>query len=136
MSFQVNVSIPIQPLASLDVNYVQLPSAEGSMGVLQNHAPLRCTLVPGVVLCRLPDQSVRVFSISGGVAMVRNNVVTILADIAEDAHAIDSHRAEAARERALQRLREGSPEINRARAEAALHRSLARIQARFLVDRK
>ncbi len=130
MPLQVNLCIPTQPLANLTAIYVQLPSAAGSMGILPSHAPLRCELAPGVVVCRLTDETERVFSVSSGLAVIRNNTVTILADTAEDAQNIDTSRAQAARERALRRL--GGDEagmIDRVRAEAALRRALARLDA-------
>ena len=136
MPLQVNLCIPTQPLASLTVDYVQLPSVDGRMGVLVNHAPLRCILAPGVVMCRLPDDSIRVFSVSSGLAMIRKNVVTILADAAESAENIDPVRAHAARDRAVARLGGVDQDrIDRARAEAALQRAMARLEAVRLVGK-
>lgn len=136
MPLQVNLCIPTQPLANLTATYVQLPSAAGSMGVLPGHAPLRCELMPGVVVCRLVDETERFFSVSSGLAVIRNNMVTILADTAEDAQKIDLSRAQAAQERALRRLSEDQPGlIDRVRAEAALRRALARLEAVRLVKR-
>jgi len=129
MAIQVTLNIPTHNVADFSAIYVQIPSAEGSMGILKNHAPLRCELIPGTVICRLPDQSLKVFFVSSGLAMVQSNTVTILADTAELADEIDLTRAEAARNRALGRLCEGTMHIDRARAEAALHRSLARLEA-------
>ncbi len=129
MAISVTLNIPTHNVAELSAVYVQIPSAEGSMGVLKNHAPLRCEMIPGLVICRLPDQSQKVFCVSSGLAMVQSNTVTILADTAEPVEDIDCKRAEAARDRALERLREGSGQIDRVRAEAALHRSLARLEA-------
>ncbi len=134
MPLQVNLLIPTQTVANLTAEYVQLPSTVGSMGVLPDHAPLRCELAPGVVVCRLTDETERVFSVSSGLAIIRKNVVTILADTSEDAQKIDSERAQAARERATKRLSgEEAGKIDRARAEAALHRALARLDAVRLV---
>lgn len=134
MTLQVNLCIPTQPVANLTATYVQLPSISGSMGILRGHAPLRCELAAGVVLCRLSDESERVFSVSSGLAVIRNDTVTILADTAEDASSIDPTRAQAARERAVGRLSGGDPGlIDRTRAEAALRRALARLEAVRLV---
>ncbi len=138
MPLQVNICIPTQPVANLTATYVQLPSASGSMGVLPDHAPLRCELVPGVVVCRLTDETERVFSVSSGLAGIRKNVVTILADTAEDAQNIDPSRAQAARERAMKRLHGGDSAdiIDRVRAEAALRRALARLEAVRMVGKQ
>jgi F-type H+-transporting ATPase subunit epsilon len=137
MTLQVNLCIPTQPVANLTATYVQLPSISGSMGILRGHAPLRCELAAGVVMCRLSDESVRVFSVSSGLAVIRNDTVTILADTAEDAKNIDPSRAQAARERAVGRLSGGDPGlIDRTRAEAALRRALARLEAVRMVGKQ
>ncbi len=135
MPLHFKLAIPSRSLADFPAEYVQLPSAEGSMGVLQNHAPLRCVLAPGVVTCRLPDHTRRVYAVSSGVASVRNNVVTLLADTAEAAESIDTARARAAEGRARARLQSFESGVDRARAEAALARALARIKSSQSIDR-
>jgi F-type H+-transporting ATPase subunit epsilon len=60
---------------------------------------------------------------------VNNDKVTILAEVAEPATAIDRPRAEAARDRAEERLRRlQEPTIDRDRARAALERALIRLR--------
>ena len=54
--------------------------------------------------------------------------VTILAEIIEWPEEIDEGRAEAAKERAEERLRTKTPETDVMRAETALQRAMARIQ--------
>lgn len=60
---------------------------------------------------------------------VDNDRVMILAEIAEAAHDIDHVRAEAARDRAEERLhRLNDPTIDRERAQVALERAMIRLQ--------
>ena len=60
---------------------------------------------------------------------VRDDQVAVLADIAERAEEIDRARAEAARDRAEQRLRDfHGQEIDFERAREALTRALVRLQ--------
>jgi F-type H+-transporting ATPase subunit epsilon len=125
----VNLSVPTHAVAKIKAVYVQIPSSQGSMGILRNHAPLRCTLDPGVVLCKLMDESQVVFAISSGLAMILHDEVTILADTAEPVEQIDVARATAAMERARQRVEAADATIDHARAEAALRRALARLNA-------
>lgn len=66
-------------------------------------------------------------TIFGGFLEVANNVVRVLADVAERAEEIDLARAEEARQRALARLRERRADIDRRRAEMALRRSTVRL---------
>jgi len=109
------------------VRYVQMPAVCGSMGILPNHAPLVTTLVPGVV--KYENSSHKDYlAVSEGFVEINNNIVIILAHTAEEAEKIDLARAEAALNRARQRLSSHEEGINMAQAEAALRRAIARIK--------
>jgi F-type H+-transporting ATPase subunit epsilon len=68
------------------------------------------------------------FAISGGFAEVLPNGVKIFAETAEAAAEIDVKRAEAAKERAGNRLREGRKQWNLNRAHASLARAKNRLE--------
>ena len=133
MPLQLILTVPTNQIADMTVEYVQLPSEEGSMGILQNHAPLRAALEPGVLTVRDTDHNEHFFFVSSGLAMIKDNVVTVLADSAEKAEDIDEARAMKASERARERILSPSPSIDRARAEAALARAIARIKAKHKI---
>ncbi len=63
--------------------YCNLPVADGTVGILANHAPMICTLREGSGLFRMEDGTERNIRLSAGVADVRNNRVTVLTDRAE-----------------------------------------------------
>ena len=114
-----------------DADIVILPGTSGEMGILPNHAPLLTTLNLGVVKVRKGDQE-EIFTVTGGLAEVQPDIVTILADAGEHIDEIDIARAEAARERARELLEETPPteDIDRYLAiEAALRRSNLRLEA-------
>jgi F-type H+-transporting ATPase subunit epsilon len=68
-------------------------------------------------------------TIFGGHMEVNNDKVTILADLSEPAREIDRARAEAARDRAEDRLRRlDDPATDFDRARTALYRALMRLQ--------
>lgn len=113
-----------------EADVVILPGSEGEMGILPNHAPLLTTLNFGII--RVRNQGAEeVFTVAGGVAEVQPDIVTVLADRAENVTEIDIARAEAARARAEKILSEGPPPDTDAylRMEAALRRSKLRIDA-------
>lgn len=113
-----------------EADVVILPGSEGEMGILPNHAPLLTTLNFGII--RVRNQGAEeVFTVAGGVAEVQPDIVTVLADRAENVTEIDIARAEAARARAEKILAEGPPPDTDAylRMEAALRRSKLRIDA-------
>lgn len=113
-----------------DADMVLLPGSEGVMGILPHHAPLLTTLKLGVVTVRAGG-SEEYFTIAGGMAEIQPDIVTILADAAENVSEIDVERAEAARKRAEEMLAKGVPPDTDAylAVEAALRRSNLRLEA-------
>lgn len=113
-----------------DVDIVVLPGAAGEMGILPKHAPVLTTLKYGFVRVRKSGKE-DVFAVAGGVAEVQPDIVTILADAAENVQEIDEARAEAARKRAEEILAKGVPADTDSylAMEAALRRSNLRLDA-------
>jgi F-type H+-transporting ATPase subunit epsilon len=113
-----------------DVDIVVLPGAAGEMGILPKHAPVLTTLKFGLVKVRKGGEE-EVFTVAGGVAEVQPDIITILADAAENVMEIDVARADAARVRAEEALAKGIPADNDAylAMEAALRKSNLRLEA-------
>ena len=112
---------------SEEVDIVVAPGVLGQLGILPHHATLMTTLQPGEVKVRKGGEEYSL-AISGGFLEVRPDRIIILADAAERAEEIDIARAEAAKQRAQERLTHPTPEVDLAQAEAALRRSLARLK--------
>ena len=113
-----------------DADIVVLPGTDGEMGILPHHAPLLTTLKYGIIKVRTQGQEV-IFTVAGGIAEIQPNLVTVLADAAENVEEIDIARAEAARKRAEESLAKGLPagSDNYLRIEAALRKSNLRLDA-------
>ncbi|MCL4271269.1 MAG: F0F1 ATP synthase subunit epsilon [Anaerolineales bacterium] len=113
-----------------DVDIVMLPGADGEMGVLPKHSPVLTTLKYGFVRVK-KDGKEEIFAVAGGVAEIQPDIVTILADAAENVQEIDEARAEAARKRAEEILAQGVPADTDSylAMEAALRRSNLRLDA-------
>jgi F-type H+-transporting ATPase subunit epsilon len=113
-----------------DADAVILPGVSGEMGILPNHAPLLSTLKFGILKVRYQGQE-EVFTISGGVVEIQPDLITVLADAAENVEEIDIERAEAARRRVEEMLKAGPPpDIDHYLAlEASLRRSHLRLDA-------
>ncbi len=88
------------------------------------------TLTFGIVRVRYQGKESE-FTVSGGIVEVRPDLVTILADTAENVAEIDVGRAEAARQRAEEMLKQGVPVDTDTylAMEAALKRSNLRLEA-------
>jgi F-type H+-transporting ATPase subunit epsilon len=113
-----------------DVDIVVLPGAAGEMGILPKHAPVLTTLKYGIIKVRKGGRE-EIFAVAGGVAEVQPDIVTILADAAENVEEIDVARAEAARKRAEEVLAKGMPVDTDTylAMEAALRKSNLRLDA-------
>ena len=83
-------------------------------------------LVPGVVTIHQGDEQ-KEAAVYAGFAEVLGDKVTLLAEIAEWPHEIDVSRAEAAKERAEERLNGKQADIDIKRAEYALRKALIRM---------
>ena len=113
-----------------EADVVVLPGSEGEMGILPRHAPLLTTLKFGIITVRSQGKEEH-FTVAGGVAEIQPDLVTVLADAAENVEEIDITRADAARKRAEEILAKGVPADTDAylAMEAALKRSNLRLEA-------
>jgi len=111
-----------------DVDIVILPGLAGEMGILPHHAPVLAILKYGVIKIR-KDGKEELFTVAGGMAEVQGNIVTVLADAAENVEDIDVTRAQAAKKRAEDAIANLKAEDHDAymRMEAALRRSNLRL---------
>ena len=113
-----------------EADIVIVPGEAGELGILPNHAPLLSTIRMGVIKVRSGD-SEQDFTVSGGILEVQPDIITILADAAENVEEIDISRAEAAKSRVEEILAKGPPpDMDEYLAmEAALKRSNLRLEA-------
>ncbi|MCS7061069.1 MAG: F0F1 ATP synthase subunit epsilon [Anaerolineae bacterium] len=111
-----------------EVDMVNAPGGDGDMGILPRHAPVLSTLKPGVLRVKIGNDY-QEFAIGGGFINILGDHVIILADSAERAEEIDIARAEAARLRAQEMLK--NPPANKEdlfRLETALRKSEVRLK--------
>jgi F-type H+-transporting ATPase subunit epsilon len=126
----LEVVTPERQVLSVEVDEVSAPGALGYFGVLPGHTPFLTTLGVGELGYRSGNQW-EYLSITWGYAEVLPNKVTVLSETAEMAEEIDIERAERAKRRAEERLREWSTaaaDINFERASVALQRAFIRLQ--------
>lgn len=113
-----------------DVDMIVAPGEAGEMGILPNHAPLLSTLKFGILRVRHKEGE-EIFTIAGGIIEVQPDIVTVLANAAENVDEINIARAEEAKKRVEEFLKEGIPPDTDSylRMEAALRRSNLRLEA-------
>lgn len=125
----LEIVTPERVLESREVDSVIAPGVEGEFGILPGHTSFLSGIVPGEL--RFLDRGKWEYvCVSTGFAEVSDDNVSILVDSAERAVNIDIARAQAAMDRAKERLATNrtNKEIDFSRAEAALKRSTARIK--------
>lgn len=76
---RVEIITPDKELFKGEASYVGVPGVDGSMGFLNNHAPLITVLKAGEVKVRTEKGEQR-FPVNGGVVEVSNNTVLVLAE--------------------------------------------------------
>src|SRR5439155_3606259 len=99
----LTIVTPERAVVHEEVGELQIPGAEGYLGVLPGHAPLFSELKVGEVGYRKGSRW-SFLSIAWGFVEVLPDRVRILAETAERAHEIDTVRAIRAKERAEQRI--------------------------------
>ncbi len=126
---QLEVATPERQLVHEAVLSVTVPAKSGCLGILPGHAPLLSELQPGE-LAYAENHATRYLSVSWGFIEVLPERVIVLAQTAERAEEIDISRAQQAKQRAEERLKNfTATDIDFERARAALMRALARLQA-------
>ena len=121
-SMQVDLVSVERAIWSGEATAVFARTLDGELGILPGHTPLLGALAPGwtVRIDREGADSLRV-AVHGGFLSVREDGVSVLAEMAETADEIDVARARSALDRAGP---ESGPE-----GEAARNRALARLRA-------
>ena len=104
MPLQLEIVTPERLAYSDTVDEVQLPGAEGEMGVLPHHAPLLATLGVGELRIRKGGDE-ESFAIVGGFVQVRPDKVVVMAETADMASEIDLERAQEDYTRVMSTLR-------------------------------
>ena len=126
--FTLEVVTPERLVVKEEVLEAQIPGKEGYLGILPGHAPLISELQIGQLSYRM-GTTTYFLAITWGFVEVLPDRVIVLAETAERAEEIDASRAQAARQRAEERLKRTTDlDIDFKRATVALQRALIRLQ--------
>ncbi len=122
----LEIVTPDRAIVHDNVDEVEVPGSDGYFGVLPGHTPMLAMLKVGVLWYRKGSEKVYL-SVAFGFAEVMPDRVIILAQIAERADEIDVDRAQAARQRAEQRLATHDRDLDLERARVSLLKALSRL---------
>ncbi len=127
MSFKLNIVEPDGVFYEGEIDMLEFNTTEGEIGVLPGHIPMTVIIKPGIMTIYETGGDEKKAAVHAGFAEILQDKVTILAEVVEWPEEIDTARAEAAYERAQERIQQKDPGTDMVRAEAALLRAMARI---------
>jgi F-type H+-transporting ATPase subunit epsilon len=108
--------------------FIVVPGEMGELGIFPRHTALMTRIKPGSVRIKRPDQEQEeLFYVSGGMLEIQPTVVTILADTAIRAGDLDEARAQQAKQKAEEELKNRGSDIDYALAKAELAEQVAKI---------
>ena len=113
-----------------EAEFVVAPAGAGEVGIYPNHAPMITTIKPGALRIKQADvKEETLIFISGGLLEVQPGLITVLADTAIRGHDLDEAKAIAAKEAAMEAMKNRSSDVDYATAQAELSEAVAQIQA-------
>jgi F-type H+-transporting ATPase subunit epsilon len=125
---QLEVVTPERRVLAEPVDMVTVPGLGGELGILPGHTPLISQLQTGV-LTYVQDGKNSSLHVSGGFVEIRDDHVSVLAEVAERPEEIDAARARQSRDRLEKQLNQWSgTEADFEVARAKLERSVVRLQ--------
>lgn len=127
--FQLKIITPERVFYEGEASMVEFNTTEGEIGVYKHHIPMTVIIKPGILSITEAD-GVKKAAMHAGFVEILQDSVTILAEIIEWPKEIDVSRAEAAYQRASERISRKDSKTDIARAETALLRAMTRIEAR------
>nr|YP_009397855.1 ATP synthase CF1 subunit epsilon [Sonderella linearis]ARW67041.1 ATP synthase CF1 subunit epsilon [Sonderella linearis] len=128
MTIKIKVIAPDKVVWDASAEEIILPSSTGQLGVLTNHIPLLTALDIGVMRVRINTEWKPIILL-GGFAEVKNNIITILVNGAENILEIDIDEAKDNLEKAIKLLEEATSNKEKIEATQILRKAKAKIQA-------
>jgi len=126
-TFNLEIITPERKFFSEPVEMVILKTPQGEMGILPGHMPMVIAVSVGPIKILKDGEWLEAVLTEGFMEVKQDNTV-ILTDTAEWPHEIDIRRAQAAKERAEERLHRQLNRVEYMRSQAAMARALARLK--------
>lgn len=126
-TFRLHIVTPTRDLDLGNCGYLRAPSPDGLFGVMAGHRNAVFAIDVGSVKV-VKDGEEIFFAVGKGFAEVTGAQVQLLTESVERSDEIDIRRAQAALQRARERLGQKEIRFDRERAETALSRAINRLQ--------
>lgn len=126
--FQLEILASDKTFYKGDTEMVVIPSIDGEQGILANHQPMVVAVAIGELRFKVNGIWQKAI-VSGGMAQVMNNEVTVLVDTAERPEDVDIRRAEESLIKAEEQLRQKQSILQYYQSKASLARAMSRLKA-------
>ncbi len=130
-TFQLDIVASDHPFFSGECEMLVFRSSDGEHGILPGHETMVCALDSCELRYQI-DGEWHYAATGMGIVEVTGEKVVVLSDTVERPEDIDAHRAEEAKQRAEERLKQRQSMEEYARSQAALNRAMSRLKT---VDR-
>ncbi|MCQ2493011.1 MAG: ATP synthase F1 subunit epsilon [Lachnospiraceae bacterium] len=125
-TFTLRIITPERLFFEGEAEMVEFNTTEGEIGVYPGHIPLTVIVKPGILKIH-EKEGIRIAALHSGFAEILPEGISVLAEVVEWPDEIDEKRANEALQRAQDRLKVKTENLDIARAETALQRAIARI---------
>jgi len=130
MKFQLVTLMGVQ--LDQEVYEVQMPTADGPIGVFPGHEPLISVAVPGAIAVRHnkddSNDKLEYFAIGGGVIEITTKAVRVLVDEADRGEDILEAESKAALERAIKLRDNAKDQVELEKAHQLVDRHMVRLK--------
>ena len=128
-TFYLEIVTPERQFFTGDAEALILPAVDGEVGVYPGHEPAVTAVEPGELRYKAGGRW-EPAAVGAGFAEIRQDRVILLVGFAEHPEEIDRKRAEAAKKRAEEQLRQKQSIREYYHSKAALARAMARLKTR------
>ncbi len=129
-TIHVDVVTAEESIFSGEAKFVALPGEMGELGIYPRHTPLITRIKPGAVRIMRADNGEEEFVfVAGGILEVQPGTVTVLADTAIRGHDLDEAKANDAKKRAEEAMRNAKSDIDLAAATSEFAMMAAQLAA-------
>jgi F-type H+-transporting ATPase subunit epsilon len=136
-TIHVDVVSAEESIFSGEAKFVALPGEMGELGIYPRHTPLITRIKPGAVRIQRADNGEEeLVFVAGGILEVQPDGVTVLADTAIRGHDLDEAKANEAKKRAEEAMRNAKSDIDLAAAQSEFATMAAQLAAIQKLRRK
>ncbi len=133
MKLKIRVIAPDKIVWDANAEEIILPSSTGQLGILNGHIPLLTALDIGVMRVR-EQKDWKPIILLGGFAEVKDNIITILVNGAEEVSEIDVEKAKNDLEIATNAVEGANSSKEKIEATQMLRKAKAKLQAAAVIN--